>query len=201
MLLAVGLIYTMLPKREQTTVTINTESSAVDTPAPTNTNKIIYPIDEFRERITKKPFGIYITPENSPVNPEKFSGYHTAIDVEYEDVDTEVPVYSVCDGEIVLARFVSGYGGAVVLKCGQNFVMYGHLDPNNLTKSKSVKPGEIIGQLGKGNSLETDGERKHLHFGIHKNKLDLRGYVKEKSELDDWYDQNEIMDFFGVKFD
>jgi hypothetical protein len=33
--------------------------------------------------LQKKPFGIYITPENSPVQPENFTGYHTGIDVEY----------------------------------------------------------------------------------------------------------------------
>ena len=38
------------------------------------------PIGQTEERITKKPFGIKISPENSPISPERFSGYHTGID-------------------------------------------------------------------------------------------------------------------------
>lgn len=199
MLLVVGLIYTMLPKREQTTLTINTKPTVVDTPTPTNSKKIIYPTDEFLSRIIKKPFGIYITPKNSPVQPEKFSGYHTGVDVEYEDVESEVPVYSVCDGEIITAGHVNGYGGVIGMKCDQDFVIYGHLNPNSFTSKKNVKLGDKIGQLGKGYSMETDGERKHLHFGIHKNTLDLRGYVKTETELEGWYDQKMIMKFLGVE--
>src|SRR3989344_7022766 len=48
--------------------------------------KIIEPIAEFSQRITKKPFGIYITPETSPVHPDKFDGFHTGVDIEYEDI-------------------------------------------------------------------------------------------------------------------
>ena len=35
------------------------------------------PISNPLERIIKKPFGIKINPANSPVQPERFSGYHT----------------------------------------------------------------------------------------------------------------------------
>src|SRR3990172_8522253 len=60
------------------------------------------PLERASERVTKKPFGIYITPQNSPVQPERFRGYHTAVDIEYGDVSEEVPVYAIWDGEIVL---------------------------------------------------------------------------------------------------
>lgn len=53
---------------------------------PKKLPKIVLPIAEFEKRITKKPFGIYITPQNSPVQPERFTGYHTGVDVEYEDI-------------------------------------------------------------------------------------------------------------------
>lgn len=68
-----------------------------------NQLKVAFPIADFEGRITKKPFGIYITPQNSPVQPERFSGYHTGDDAEYGDVAADVPVYAVYDGQIVLS--------------------------------------------------------------------------------------------------
>ncbi|OHA53787.1 MAG: hypothetical protein A2991_00885 [Candidatus Terrybacteria bacterium RIFCSPLOWO2_01_FULL_58_14] len=52
-----------------------------------------------------------------------------------------------------------------------------------------VAAGERIGVLGAGDTSETDGERKHLHFAILKDgAVDLRGYVQNQSELSLWYD-------------
>ena len=151
----------------------------------------IYPIAQFTERITKKPFGIFITPKNSPAQPERFTGYHTGVDVEYEDLAGDVPVYATCDGEIVLHRRVSGYGGTVVLKCIDNYILYGHLKVDSIIKKTTVSKGELIAILGRSKTKETDFERKHLHYGIHKNTLDLRGYVQIQSELKDWIDPIE----------
>lgn len=160
-----------------------------------------WPINEFEQRISKKPFGIYITPENSPVQPERFGGYHTGVDVEYEEVEDEVAVISICDGEMVLKRWVSGYGGTVVIKCQKDgrdyYVLYGHLKNESITESKEIKMGERIGILGKGKTQETDGERKHLHFSIHKNTLDLRGYVQNKTELENWVDPEKQELFYS----
>jgi hypothetical protein len=49
------------------------------------------PVPGFPEEITKKPFGIFINPETSPVQPERFRGYHTGVDVEVVDVDASNP--------------------------------------------------------------------------------------------------------------
>lgn len=159
---------------------------------PTKSPEIVYPVAEFQQRITKKPFGIFVSPENSPVKPERFTGYHTGVDIEYEDVTEEVPVYSVCNGEIELAKWVSGYGGLIALKCSfENkdlFIIYGHLNSESFTKNIKVKKGEQLAVLGEGNTQQTDFERKHLHFAISKNVLDIRGYVQNKEELSGWYD-------------
>lgn len=159
--------------------------------------EIVFPIAEFKKRITKKPFGIYITPQNSPIQPERFSGYHTGVDVEYGDVDGEVPVFAISDGQIVLAKWVSGYGNTLVLKTTIEkeilFVVYGHLDQQSFSQNVQVKRGEKIGILGESKTQATDFERKHLHLAIVKNKLDLAGYVKTKEELNQWYD---LLDFF-----
>ena len=158
--------------------------------------EIIYPASEFKERITKKHFGQLITKQNSPIQPERFGGYHTGVDVEYEDVTGEVPVMAVCDGEIVVARWVSGYGGTVVQKCDTYFVLYGHLKISSVTSNKQINKGQQIAVLGEDKTQETDGERKHLHFGIYKNKIDLRGYVQNKNDLDGWVDPVATLDTF-----
>ena len=44
--------------------------------------KLAPPIESALKRVTKKPFGIYVTPQSSPVKPEKFKGYHTGVDFE-----------------------------------------------------------------------------------------------------------------------
>lgn len=95
---------------------------------------------------------------------------------------------------MVLARRASGYGGVVAVRHTINnqphIVIYGHLDPASLPPvGKQLSAGEVIGNLGKGFSNETDGERKHLHLAIlGGDKIDLRGYVQSKAELSRWID-------------
>lgn len=157
------------------------------------------PIAEFEKRITKKPFGIYITPQNSPVQPEKFQGYHTGSDVEYEDVDSGVEVFAIENGRVILSRWVSGYGGVVAISHNienENVVsLYGHLDPESLMSINSeANKGDIIGILGEGGTNETDYERKHLHLGIIKGSaINLKGYVQSEEELNGWYDPVEFL--------
>ncbi len=152
------------------------------------------PIDEFKERINKKPFGIFITPETSPVQPERFSGYHTGVDVEYEDIENEVSVFAIADGLVKYSGWVSGYGGLLAIQHTVNekeyLAIYGHLNPDSLVeKDEKVVQGQQIGILGEGNTNETDFERKHLHFAIYSNSdINLKGYVNNESELNDWID-------------
>jgi murein DD-endopeptidase MepM/ murein hydrolase activator NlpD len=178
-----------------------TENQSSPTPQATRMNTLttqppkevfFEPVEGFRERITKKPFGISITPENSPIQPERFRGFHTGADSEFEDVEGDVVVRAVAGGTIVLARRVSGYGGVVVIEhLYQNkkiFALYGHLDPKSIPPiNTTVTQGQQIGILGDGGTEETDGERKHLHFGVlNKDEVDLRGYVPEENELVGW---------------
>lgn len=153
------------------------------------------PLDRAGERVTKKPFGIFITPQNSPVQPERFRGYHTGADFEIfpEELNTDVAVRSICDGSIVVKRRASGYGGVLVQKCELDkspiAVIYGHLNLANIQKNvgESLSKGEAIGFLGKDKSAQTDGERKHLHLGMHKgSQADILGYVATKEELSGW---------------
>ena len=155
---------------------------------------LVEPIADMKARVTKKPFGIFITPETSPVQPERFRGYHTGIDVEYEDAMDDIPVVAIADGTVLTSRTASGYGGVVVIRhvlANETVLaLYGHLDPSMLpSQGGIVAAGERIGVLGAGDTSETDGERKHLHFAILKDgAVDLRGYVQNQSELSLWYD-------------
>lgn len=155
------------------------------------------PVTRAGERITKKKFGIYVTPQNSPVSPEKFHGYHTGADFEIfpEELEAEVPIHAVCPGKLKAKNYVSGYGGLAVEECeldGEKItVLYGHLKLSSvkLSAGESVVAGEAIGILGADKSEETGGERKHLHLGFHRGSaLDMRGYVQSQRELLQWVD-------------
>lgn len=161
------------------------------------------PIDNFTERITKKSFGDYIIPQTSPVQPEKFKGYHTGVDLEIfpGEEDKDVEIFAFCNGNVVEKRKVTGYGGVLIQSCkikrDSVTVLYGHLKLISIQKEKGEEllKGEIIGVLGKGFSPETDGERKHLHFAIHKGKkIDSRGYVQQKEELKEWIDPLSLLE-------
>ena len=155
------------------------------------------PMDQAEKRISKKPFGMFITPETSSVQPDKFYGFHTGTDWEIfpEEMDADVPVRAVCSGTMRLKKYVSGYGGVVVEECKFSdetiTVVYGHLNLESVKNDQGdpVKVGEVIGLLGANKSAQTDGERKHLHLSIHRGtSINLRGYVDSKSNLSDWID-------------
>jgi len=155
------------------------------------------PLSEISKRETKKTFGIYITPENSPIQPERFKGYHTGVDFEIlpQELDKDVPVYAICSGELKLKQFSSGYGGLVVQMCQLNkkpiTVVYGHLRLSSLINNigDNLDIGDSIGLLGDDKSLETDYERKHLHISIYNDsEINIRGYVSSQEELSNWID-------------
>lgn len=162
-----------------------------------NASNFQAPIERTSERVIKKTFGTYIIPQTSPVQPERFQGYHTGTDFEIfpEEADTDVPIYAVCSGKLLVKESVSGYGGIVVESCtAENdpiTVVYGHLKLTSvpLKTGDDINIGDKIGILGKANSAETDGERKHLHLSLHKGRTaDIRGYVGDRSELSGWLD-------------
>lgn len=169
----------------------------VVTESPPVVVEFIPPIDRASERVTKKPFGIYIDPKTSPVKPERFRGYHTGTDFEIfpSEANVDVPVYAVCTGKLTLKRSASGYGGVVAQLCdldGKSIsVIYGHLALRSVSWNvgEKIAQGEEIGILGVGGSSDTDGERKHLHLSFFKGETpNIRGYVVSKGELSAWID-------------
>jgi murein DD-endopeptidase MepM/ murein hydrolase activator NlpD len=158
---------------------------------------MVPPLDRAGERVTKKPFGMLVDRATSPVQPERFSGYHTGTDFETfpDEATTDVLVRAICVGEVVVKRSASGYGGVLVTDClidGQDVtVVYGHLRLSSIgvQVGDEVAAGDQIGLLGTGGSDETDGERKHLHLGIHLGStVNIQGYVATKSDLSGWID-------------
>ena len=193
----------------QNILSFNTPSAS-STPSPTqaletpgHSQKLIFePIENALARITKKPFGIKISPEDSPVLPEKFSGYHTGVDFEtFADEQTaDIPIFAICAGKLVLKKYASGYGGVAAQSCqieNQDvMVVYGHLQLSSISAkiSQAINVGSQIGVLGTGYSTQTDNERKHLHLGIHKGKnIFLLGYVQSQRELDGWFDITKFL--------
>jgi murein DD-endopeptidase MepM/ murein hydrolase activator NlpD len=155
------------------------------------------PLDKSKERVTKKTFGMFVAPQNSPIQPERFRGYHTGTDFEIfpEELNTDVSVRAICDGKLIEKKYASGYGGVTVESCQINnepvTVIYGHLKLSSIAKNTGdeIKSGETLGILGSNKSVETDGERKHLHLGIHKGtNINIKGYVQNQAELSNWLD-------------
>lgn len=157
-----------------------------------------YPIQNYQEHVTRKPFGQFIADDGS----DRFSGYHTGDDIEVADVNVEVPVYAVTDAKITTKEFVSGYGGVLILEFQDTdeepyHAIYGHLDLASVAHDVGdvVVKGELLGNLGDHQSTETDGERKHLHFGLYPySSTELfAGYVQDDADLAAWINPSEFL--------
>jgi len=161
------------------------------------------PIGDAAARVTKKPFGIEIHPQTSPVPGDRFDGFHVGVDFETfaDEAETDVPVYAACEGPLLFKQRARGYGGVAVQRCNLDgkgvVVIYGHLRLESVAPraGQVLRPGERIAVLGTGHSEETDGVRKHLHFGIHESatSTDIRGYVKTEAETGEWLDALEYI--------
>jgi murein DD-endopeptidase MepM/ murein hydrolase activator NlpD len=162
--------------------------------------KLAHPLSRFDERPKLLTFGLYVTPdpEQNPIDPpERFIGYHTALDLETfaEEANEPVDVYAICDGQIKEARTAEGYGGVMVQSCTigrqEVTVLYGHVEPTSFAKKAgdSVARGEKIAQLADARSEGSGLTRKHLHLGIHKgSEVVLLGYVQDQKELENYID-------------
>lgn len=193
-------------KNQNTSSNLNTlvvnQQSDVNISAHTTSSEYVSPLDRSGERITKKPFGIYITPATSPVQPERFTGYHTGSDFEIfpGEENSAVTIKAFCTGRVVYKQWVSGYGGVFIQQCSVEnktvTVLYGHLKLSSiiLVVGNNLKAGDTIGELGQAKSRDTDGERKHLHLAIHiGSTINVKGYVRNQSDLNGWLDPQKYL--------
>jgi len=160
-------------------------------------SSVTLPVDEYEARRSFKGFGEYID--------DRFVGYHVADDIEFTDADEAVPVYAIADGTVVYANWVSGYGGLLILEHVIDGViyqaLYGHVDPASLTQKigESVLMGQQVAVLGDESLQETDGERKHLHFGLHKGtERRFQGYEASSEEVEYWINPSAFFDQHGL---
>jgi hypothetical protein len=179
--------------------TVQIDDSQSDIPVITmqelpGPSELFYPVDRYSERLTFKEFGQEVH--------DRFNGFHTGDDLEiFEDeLEVEIPVYAVADGNVVYKNWISGYGGVIILE--HNFQgqllqsLYGHIDLNqtSLRLGESVTAGTLISYLGDHESRETDQERKHLHFSLYSGTtLRLNGYTPKTRDLVNWVNPSEFL--------
>jgi len=207
-LIVIGLVWFAVnrkPANAPTNVSLNgqnQQSSKATQPVADPSHPFIAPISDASARTTKKFFGTYVTPKNSPVQPERFTGYHTGTDFETfpNEQNADVSISVICDGKLLLKEYASGYGGVAVQACVLNgsavTVIYGHLRLSSIAPNtgEMLHAGDHLAVLGTGYSTETDGERKHLHLGIHKGTaINILGYVQQKSQLSGWIDPLSVI--------
>ena len=158
---------------------------------------LVFPVDEYVERRTYKGFGEYFS--------DRFVGYHAGEDAEYVDDASDVPVYAISEGVIRQQRSVSGYGGLIVVEHAidgkQITALYGHIDLNSTRFSvgDDVEMGNVLGYLGDHESTETDGERKHLHFGLYEGYDGrINGYESNEVSVLNWLNPSDVFAAGGL---
>lgn len=177
-------------------------STTTSTSTQNEIRETVAPISRSNERVTLKPFGVRVSPKNSPVSPERFSGFHTGTDFETfpDEQETDIIVQAICEGNILRLGTATGYGGYLVQSCVLNkqdvTIVYGHIRYQSVKKKTGelLHVGDSFAVLGKGYSSETDGERKHLHLSIFKGtSVNIKGYVSRESDLKGWLDYQKIV--------
>jgi murein DD-endopeptidase MepM/ murein hydrolase activator NlpD len=163
-------------------------------PAYAQNGEWYYPMTDYQKRIIVKDFGTLINSEfyqgKETLFPGmKLYGYHAAVDLDAFDSEqnTDVPVYAVANGTILYSSpNVGGYGGVIIqsLDGTSDTALYGHVKQGSMKVGNRVVGGQQITSLGNRFSQETSGERKHLHFAIHKGSdLYFRGHEDNLSQL------------------
>lgn len=177
--------------------TTSTDDQSIEANQTPDAKEWTSPLGIPAERVTKIKFGQYVSPSDSPIQPQRFTGYHTGWDFEIlpGEETANVTVSAFCSGELVRKQTADGYGGVVVQKCKLNdepvMVIYGHIALSSVAISigDQVSTGQTIGSLGADRSSDTDGERKHLHFDIYKGSdVNIKGYTQSQSGLANWAD-------------
>lgn len=193
------------PKEEKQTPTLEPageEEQKSDEQAPKSA--YYYPMSgDYSSRVTFRWFGKLVSAgEVAPDCGQSFSGYHNADDLEVTSTEKQqpVPVYAIANGRIRQISNVNGYGGLLIMEAnleGQPVTLnYGHIDINSASVrvGDTISAGQQLALLGQGCSAQTDGERKHLHFAIHKStEIDVRGYLPTQVALNSWINPKEFL--------
>ncbi|MFP5298197.1 MAG: murein hydrolase activator EnvC family protein [Actinomycetota bacterium] len=108
----------------------------------------------------------FIWPLNGPVTSyygPRWGRMHTGIDI---DGYTGQPIVSAKEGVVVLARYYSGYGNAVIVDHGGGYAtLYAHMTEIGVSEGESIDQGEMVGTVGATGNVTGD----HLHFEVRVN--------------------------------
>lgn len=198
------------PGAQQTDQQPATDQPVTTPPVQAEQVKYYYPISNYADRLTKRVYGEKTTLADASkfICGARFAGYHNGDDLETTEAekDAEVPIYAIADGTVKQVSRVGGYGGLIIIQhqlADQTVTAdYGHvsLDKTTIKASDTVKAGQQISILGDACSTETDGERKHLHFGLHKGStVDVKGYVKTQADLSEWLNPKSTLSSLGAR--
>lgn len=200
-----ALILYAKPVNQKTQITPNFNNlSNSNSYSPKPIPAFFYPITSYSSRLMLRRFGQLISTPDQKTVPcgEAFVGFHTGDDLETfpSETNVDVPVYAVAAGTINSAEYIGGYGGLLILDAqiqgSPVTIYYGHVNLSSVSRQRGnlVSPGEKLAILGKACSPETAGERKHLHFAIHKgSSVDVRGYVQTNEDLGSWLNPEETL--------
>ncbi|WDC84213.1 peptidoglycan DD-metalloendopeptidase family protein [Caloramator sp. mosi_1] len=107
-------------------------------------------------RVTS-PFGMRMHPVLG------YARMHNGMDIA---VPTGTPIYSMAKGEVIIAKYMSGYGNVVIIDHGDGLTStYAHLSKILVSVGQVVEKGQMIAKSG--NTGLSSGP--HLHFEIRKN--------------------------------
>ncbi len=177
-------------------------------PTSVSESLVVLPVDgnAVGYNATYKRFGEYFE--------DRFSGYHAGEDIEVPPEDLgpgeiqKVPVRAIANGTVKYLKWVSGYGGVMVIEheVGDEVVnaIYGHIDidSTSLKVGDRVIKSQFLANLGADKSKQTDGERQHLHFALYAGEtLRINGYEKNVSNLKNWINPQDFFRDHGVVLD
>lgn len=91
--------------------------------------------------------------------------YHSGLDIGTARL-TNIPIYSMAPGKVVLAKWYGGYGNAVIIDHGSGLqTLYAHANKLLVSQGQTVAGGQKIALSG--STGRSTGP--HLHFGVIKN--------------------------------
>lgn len=118
--------------------------------------------------------------------------YHLGVD--FNNLPKNTSVHSLTDGIVFHIMKdkdkVNGWGGRVIIKNEDKYILYGHLSHDSLPKIETkVKTGDKIGNIG--NSNENGGWFCHLHLQYMTENF-VKDYFNDLNVLDGYaYETNE----------